>query len=43
MPKTPSQTKGILVTNFENEVTLINNFDDIYNVEQQIQLTFFSY
>jgi hypothetical protein len=39
MPKTPSKTKGILVTKFENEVGLISNFDDIYNVEQQIELT----
>jgi hypothetical protein len=39
MPKTPSQTQGILVTKFENETALINNFDDIYNVEQQIELT----
>jgi hypothetical protein len=39
MPKTTSQTNGILVTNFENEMTLINNFDEIYNVEQQNELT----
>jgi hypothetical protein len=37
-PTTPNQTKNILVTSFENEMTLLDNLDGIYEVEQQIEL-----
>lgn len=38
MPTTLSQTKDILVSDFGNEMTLHNNLDNVYEVDQNKKL-----